>query len=137
MKDHRLVALSSALIATFLLCRAGFAYWMLGHIVPLAEIMRLADDDPSTEGFPESVRFSIGLFGILGLAALASSIGVLIRQSWARWVWLVTCTVLTFSYLYTLLLRPDVAVKQYDLILVCIVSWILLRGNGLSRGSAP
>ena len=137
MKDHRSVALSLAFVAAFFFFRAGFAYWMLGQIVPIAEMLRLVDDNPSVERFPENVRFSIVLFGILGLAALASGLGVLFRQRWARLVWLVTCTVLSFSYLYSLLVNPDVALKQFDLIFVCVISWILLRGNGLSRSSAP
>ena len=137
MKDRRSVALSLAAIATYFFFRAGFAYWMLGHIVPIAEMMRLADDDPSLEYFPKNVRFTIVLFGILGLAAASACVGVFMRQRWPRWVWLVTCTVVSFSYLYHLLVNPAVAMRQYDLIFVCVISWVLLRGNGLSRSYAP
>jgi hypothetical protein len=138
MKDRRAVALTLAFIAVFFFFRAGFAYWVLGHIIPIAELMQLPYEDPgNAERFAQNLRFSITLFGILGLVAAITCGAVILRQRWARWVWLVTCTVMSFSYLYTLLVSPELGIKQYDIILVCGISWFLLRGGGLSRTHAP
>ena len=67
MKGRREVALSLAIIAVIFFVRAGFAYWMQVHIVPIANMF--ADDYRFAERFPANVRFSIVFFGILELPA--------------------------------------------------------------------
>jgi len=138
MKDRRVVAIMLAVLAIFLFYRAWFAYWVLNNIAPIFKDLPTPDNDP--EWFILSIKnlhFSIALFSVLGLTALASAAGVFLQQRWARWVWLVSCTVMSFSYLFNLLIVPGIAIKQLDFLGLCIISWVLLRGNGLARASAP
>jgi|RhiMetdeSRZDD1v2_1073273.scaffolds.fasta_scaffold3228516_1 hypothetical protein len=138
MKDRRTVPVTLAIIALIFFVRAGYAYWALDKIVPIAAMMQLPYDDPmSAERFAKDLRFSVVVFGAFGLAAVASGVGAVLQRRWARWIWLVTCTVMSFSLLVNFLFRPSIAVRQFDLVALCIVSWWLLRGHGLSRASAP
>ena len=138
MKDRRAVALSLVFIAVFFLARSGYAIWSIHNVLPIAEFFNLPYEDPlNAERFGRNLRFSVVLFGLLALVTAVSSWAIFSYKQWARWLWLVACTVMSFSYLYSLIVSPAIAIEQYDLIFVCIVSWILLGGNGLSRKSAP
>ena len=138
MSDRRTVPVTLGVIAVIFFVRAGYAYWGLEHILPFAEDMHLPYSDPmSAERLGKDLRFSVASFGALGLAAVITAVGAVLRKRWARWLWLVACTVMTFSVVVNFLFRPSIAVRQFDLIAICIISWWVLRGHGLSRTSAP
>jgi len=130
------VATTLGFIAVYFGYRALFNLWMLTNIVPIADLFM---DDPiaSASQFAKNVRFSVALFSLLAVASLVCATGVLVRWRWIRWIWLVVCTVASFSCAYDLLTQPRFSASQLGFLAVCILAWSLLRGDGLSRSSAP
>jgi hypothetical protein len=130
------VGVTVGLIAVYFGLRAFFNFWMLKNVVPIADFFM---DDPviSASQFATNARFSIALFSALGVAALICVTGILARWRWVRWIWLVACTVASFSCAFDLLMHPTASFNQFGFLAICVLAWYLLRGNGLSRSIAP
>ena len=132
MNSRVTVAATLAVIAIYFGYRAVFNFWMLKTLVPFADLF-MVDPVNSAAQLTTNVRFSVTLFSALAAASFVCATGILLRWRWVRWIWLVVCTVASFSCAYDLLTRPTISSSQLGFLATCGLAWYLLRGSGLSR----